>query len=139
VGRSRTGDLDFGDAECQTPTGPHGHYRGAGLCGLVSYGPPFGTVGRCTSPDFAVEGSGIGEIAWHPNLAVEFDVLTVAQMPELLARLRVEGHLRASVAVEFQNEALAFAGDCRRLHHTAADDDGFPPGRFDFGPGVRGV
>ncbi len=76
---------------------------------------------------------GVAEIAGLAHLAVQFELLAVTQRGQRLSRLDVEGHLRARVAVELQDEALALAGDRRGFHDAAFDDHDLAPGGFDRG------
>ena len=66
-----------------------------------------------------VEGSGIAEVARRAHLPIEFQILPVVQRGQGFARLGVEGDLRARVAIEFENEALALAGYGRRFDDAA--------------------
>ncbi len=73
------------------------------------------------------------------TLRIEFDLLAVAQVRQGFLALGVEGDLRARVAVQFEEEALALAGDRRRLDHAALEDDDLAPGSLDFGRGSGSV
>jgi hypothetical protein len=79
-----------------------------------------------------IEGSRVAEIARRPHLAVEFQVLPVAQRGQRFARFGVQRDLRPRVAIQFEDEALPLARDRRRLHHAPANDHHFAPAGIDF-------
>ena len=86
-----------------------------------------------------VESAGVAEVARFPNARVELDLLAVAQRRERLVALGIESDLRAGVGFQFQQKALALAGDGGRFHHAAAEDDDFAPFGIELGRRPGGV
>ncbi len=72
-----------------------------------------------------VERAGIAVIARFANPRVELNVLAIAQRGERGIFLGIECDLGARMRFEFENEALAFSRNSRRLHHAAGEDHDF--------------
>ena len=94
-----------------------------------------------------IESAGVAVVARLADARLQLDLLPVAQRRQGLPIPGVERDLCAGMRVEFQNEALALAGNRRRLDDAAAQDHdltafgvqlGWRPGRMqqrDQGPG----
>ena len=80
-----------------------------------------------------IECARIAVIVRLADRGIEFDVLPVAQVGQRFAVASVERDLRARFRFEFEHEALARAGDRRRLDHASAENDDFARFGIDFG------